>query len=229
MGLGMADGFEIVEIVFLAMLAGFIGLRLFSVLGRRTGEERKPVTDIYGEPQAEGAGVSPRTSPADAAPAREIEVPVGASPALGAALRQIAKADPAFSPAHFVEGAQAAYRIVLESFWASDLDGLKPLVSDDVFDNFERAVVHRKAEGHSLDNRILSIDRAEITEAELDGAMAEVTVRFVTQLIAVTRDESGAIVHGAADETLEVHDVWTFSRHTRSEDPSWLLIATDSD
>lgn len=225
----MSDGFQIVEIVFLAMLAGFIGLRLFSVLGRRTGHERKPVTDAYAEPKAEDVGIAARSAKADAAPPREIDMPSYASPALQDGLRQIARADATFTPDAFVSGARAAYQIVLEAFWKGDLEGLKALVSDDIYDNFARAIEQRTAAGHVIDNRIVAIESAEITEAELEGTMAEVTVRFATQLATVTRDAAGAVVHGSATDSVAVHDVWTFSRHIRSDDPSWLLIATDSD
>lgn len=225
----MSDGFQIVEIVFLAMLAGFIALRLVSVLGRRTGHERTPPTDVYADAKAEAGTVAARTASSETPAAREVVMPDYASVSLRDGLQRIAQADPGFSPDRFEDGARAAYRIVLEAFWRADLDSLKPLVSDDVYDNFAQAAEARRTEGHTLDNRIVAIDSAHIVAADLQGAMAEVTVRFVSQLVAVTRDAGGAVIHGSVSDSVEVHDVWTFSRHTRAEDPNWLLIATDSD
>jgi predicted lipid-binding transport protein (Tim44 family) len=119
--------------------------------------------------------------------------------------------------------------MILESFWQGDNDALRELVSDDVAEEFAAAIGARADEGLRLDNRLVGVDRAEIVAARLRGAMAEISVRFDARLKAATRDPSGALVAGSPTETVATHDVWTFSRHTGSADPNWLLIETDAD
>lgn len=223
----MSDSMQIVEIIFLAMLAGFVALRLVSVLGRRTGHE-KPATD--GFPGAEQAKPSVSAPPvADLPRAQPLKLPADIAPATRQALEAIAAADPRFEPVAFVDGARAAYKMILEAFWRGDIEPAKPFIADDVLDQFRRAIAARDAEGLSVENRLISINKAAIVDASLEGAMAEVTVRIDATLAAVTRDRAGTVVAGSASDPVETHDVWTFSRHTRSPDPNWLLIATDAE
>ncbi|MEX6724785.1 Tim44/TimA family putative adaptor protein [Parapedomonas caeni] len=223
----MSDSIQIVEIIFLAMLAGFVALRLVSVLGRRTGHE-KPATD--GFTGSEQAKPSLAPSPVNDLPrAAPLQLPPDLAPATRRALEDIAAVDPRFEPVPFVDGARAAYRMILEAFWQGNIESVKPFIADDVLDQFRRAIAAREAEGLSVDNRLVSINKVAITEASLQGAMAEVTVRVDATLSAVTRDRDGNVVAGSASAPVETHDVWTFSRHTRSPDPNWLLIATDAE
>lgn len=226
----MSDSGWWVEIVFLAMLAGFIALRLVSVLGRRTGHE-KPVTDLYrgGQPGSPTDLAPPSGPIADARPPVAIDLPAGTDPSLRRPLQAIADADPRFDPAYFVEGAKSAYRMILEAFWKGDTATLDNLVSDDVLLQFKRAVAAREQEGLTLDNRLVRINAAQIVAAQLHGMMAEVTVRFDADLVAVTRDREGRVVAGSISDAVETHDLWTFSRHVGTADPNWLLIATDDE
>lgn len=222
----MDDGNWLIEVVVLAMLAGFIALRLVSVLGKRTGHE-EPVGEIVRRSPAEA--MPPTATSTDAPQPAPLELPAGTDPELKASLLAIAAADRSFNPTRFAEGAKAAYRMILEAFWAGDNEALRDLVSDDVDEEFAAAIEARAAEGLKLDNKLVAIDRAEIVAARLRGAMAEVSVRFDARLIAVTRGKGGEVVAGSPAETVETHDVWTFSRHTGSHDPNWLLIETDAD
>lgn len=209
----MAEGSNWVEIVLLAMLAAFIGLRLVSVLGKRTGHEPVP-TDTF-RPGAPEVLTAPRSkSETGARPL--LKLPEGTDPALAPALTELMEADPAFEPARFVTGAKAAYRMILESFWSSNSGIMEGLVSEEIQENFAQAIEAR--EGVRLANKIISIDAATITAADIIGQMAEVTVRFVSRI-------------GAAgeDTPAETADIWTFSRHITSLDPAWLLIATDAE
>ena len=206
----MADGSSWIEIVLLAMLAAFIGLRLVSVLGKRTGHERA-VGDAFRPGAAEVTAPSQRS----AAKLRGVvTVPSGTDGTLGPALQTIVDADPEFNPERFVAGARAAYGMVLLAFWASDARALEGLVSDEIGDNFIAAIGER--DGIRLANSLDSIDSAAITNAEMIGQMAEVTVRFNARVT----------IAGTATTTV---DVWTFSRHIGSREPAWLLIATDDD
>jgi predicted lipid-binding transport protein (Tim44 family) len=206
----MSDGSSWIEIVLLAMLAAFIGLRLVSVLGKRTGHER-PVGESFRPGPAEITAPSSRGAET---PSRGlVAVPAGTDTDLAPALQAVADADPDFNPERFVTGAKSAYRMTLEAFWASDARTMEGLVSDEVQENFASAIEAR--DGARLDNRIISVDSAAITGAEMVGQMAEVTVRFVAR-----------VASGGA-EPVQTNDVWTFSRHIGSRDPNWLLIATD--
>ncbi|MEM8826090.1 MAG: Tim44/TimA family putative adaptor protein, partial [Pseudomonadota bacterium] len=153
--------------------------------------------------------------------------PEGLNEAARGGLERIAEEDPDFDPKAFLEGATAAYRLVLEAFWSGDRDALKDLVSDDILADFSAAIDAREADGLVYENRLVGVDNAEILSAERRGQMAEVTVRFDADLVAATRDRSGDIVAGSEEDATETHDVWTFSRHLASDDPSWLLIETD--
>ncbi len=213
-----------IEIVFLAMLAGFIGLRLYHVLGRRTGHE-KPLADRIRPGGGELGRPEPRA--AEREPAPIVELPGDIDPAVRPGVEAIAAADRSFSVPAFLAGAQGAYTMILEAFWKGDAEALADLVSDDVLADFTAAIEARANAGETLDNRLLQVDRARIVGARMNGMMAEVTVQFDAEIVAVTRDSEGRVIEGDPNASVETHDVWTFSRHTGSPDPAWLLIATD--
>jgi predicted lipid-binding transport protein (Tim44 family) len=218
----------LIEIVFLAMLAGFIGLRLYQVLGRRTGAE-KPVADPFRPSGPEVARPGPRASARDAGPVLIPELPADIAAEVRPGLEAIVEADRGFRAEAFVAGARGAYQMILEAFWRGDADELSDLVSDDVLHGFRQAIEDRRARGETLENRLLEVDSVKIVDARMNGSMAEVTVRFDAEILAVTRGSGGAVVSGSPDAGVETHDVWTFSRHVTSPDPAWLLVATDSD
>ncbi len=208
----MSDGSSWIEIVLLAMLAAFIGLRLVSVLGKRTGPER-PVVDSFrpGVPE-----IIPAANRAPDARNRDlVAVPAGTDADLAPSLQAVADADPSFNPDQFVDGARAAYGMILAAFWSGNVSAMDGLVSDEVQENFATAIEDR--EGARLDNRVIAIDSAAITGAEMIGQMAEVTVRFVAR------------ISSNGTEAAPATDVWTFSRHAGSREPAWLLIATDDE
>lgn len=224
----MSDGSWWIEIVFLAMLAGFIALRLVSVLGRRTGHEKPAGEMLRGSQSQTAADVARLSTPlADASPRGPIELPADTDPALRGQLQAIADADPRFDPERFLDGAKVAYRMILEAFWKGDQETLDGLIADDVALQFRHAITARNEEGLTLENRLVHIERAVIAGARLHGMMAEITVRFDADLVAVTRDKSGRIVAGSTSDAVATHDVWTFSRHVAAQDPNWLLIETD--
>ena len=214
-----------IEIFFLAMLAGFIGLRLYHVLGRRTGHE-KPVADPFRPATPDIARPSARVRAASEPPV-SLEVPADVAPEVRPGLEAIHAIDKGFSPEHVLTGAQGAYAMVLEAFWEGDEEALRDLASDEMLLNFRAALDARQASGQRLENRLIHVDRAQIVGAEASGSMAEITVRFDAEIVSVTRDAEGRIVAGDPNASVETHDLWTFSRHTTSADPAWLLIATD--
>jgi predicted lipid-binding transport protein (Tim44 family) len=214
-------------IVILALVALFVGLRLYSVLGERTGhEQHQPIP----KPAESDARVEPRVnqpSPAPAAPADAGDMAF--VPTAGPGVRAILAADPSFDVARFLEGAKAAYRLVLEAFWKGDVDTLRPHVDDHVYDTFATAIEQRKKDGLTLDNRLVTIDQAVISEASAERGTAVLTVRFEADIAAVTRNAEGQVVAGSLSDAIQTRDLWTFRREIGSRDPNWVLIETDED
>ncbi len=197
-------------------------MRLYSVLGKRTGHE---------QPLPRAA----EDRPALAAVPRTVEVVPDArevanrnlEPKAEPGLRAIVAGEPGFDVARFLEGAQAAYRMVLEAFWKGDEDALADLAVDDVRAAFVEAIEARREAGEVLDNRLVSIERALIADASLTGREARITVRFDADIAAVTRDAEGNVLAGSLTDAVETHDVWTFARTLKSSDPNWKLADTD--
>jgi predicted lipid-binding transport protein (Tim44 family) len=235
----MQDVFDIYTIIFLA-LAVFIFLRLRSVLGQRTGRERPPY-DPYAarepaRPAPEKVVALPNRAPEAAAakPAVPVEpserwkgVAVAGSP-LATGLDAIVGADADFDDKHFLTGARAAYEMIVNAFAEGDRRTLKNLLSREVSDGFETAITEREKRGETVESRFVSIDNAEITAAELRQRTAQLTVRFQSKLVSVTRDKNGSVIDGNADKVTDVTDVWTFARDLSSRDPNWKLVATEA-
>jgi predicted lipid-binding transport protein (Tim44 family) len=148
-------------------------------------------------------------------------------PANEAGIRAIAAADPRFDLLAFLEGAKGAYGVILEAFWKGDKETLRELTDDDVFAGFSSAIDARAAAGETLDNRLIRIEDATISSAGLDGRTARIAVLFVSDIAAVTRDNTGAVVAGSLDDAIESRDVWTFSRNVDARSPDWVLDETD--
>ena len=212
------------KLVIFAMVFLFVAFRLWSVLGRRTGHEQQPV--------AKPLDTQPTAPIAMRTPAEQAQAPlIGGDPAAAASaaagIRQLTAADPGFNAGQFVEGAEAAYRMILEAFWCGDEETLRPLVDDAVMGDFSAAIAARREAGQKLDNRLVRIERTMIEDARIEGQNARVTVRFDADIAAITRDAEDNVVAGSMTDAVETHDVWTFSRRIRSADPNWVLIETD--
>jgi len=215
-------------IVILALVALFIGLRLYSVLGERTGHEQ-PILKPADPEQAE-ARVEPRaaTRPS-ASPAATDPDDMAYLPTAGPAIRALLASDPSFDVARFLEGSKAAYRLILEAFWKGDLEAMRAYVDNHVFETFSSAVEQRSKDGLVLDNRLVAIEQALVAGAELDGSVALVTVRFEADIAAVTRNAAGEVVAGSLSDAIQTRDRWTFRRDIASRDPNWLLVETDEE
>ncbi len=213
-------------IIILALVALFIGLRLYSVLGERTGHEQQPIL----KPADPETMLEPRVSqPSMAPPSAGDPGDLAYLPTAGPGVRAILAADPTFDVAHFLEGAKAAYRMVLEAYWKGDLDAMKAHVDAHVLEAFSDAAKQRAKEGLTLDNRLVAIEQAVIAEAALDETVATVTVRFEADIAAVTRDKDGEVVAGSLSDAVQTRDLWTFRRDISARDPNWLLIETDEE
>ncbi len=217
-----------VEIVILAMIAAFLGLRLYSVLGRRAGHEEEAIQARFDAAQPAPRQPADRNAqnPAQNPELRQPDV-ASAMPEVERGLREIAAADRRFDSFAFLEGATGAYRMVLEAFWRGDKDELSQLCDKDVYEGFAAAIDARNAAGEKLDNRLVRIEEATIVTASYDAPFARVTVRFTSDIAAVTRDAAGTMIAGSLNDAVEANDVWTFSRNVKSPDPDWLLDETD--
>lgn len=236
---------DIYTIIFLA-LAVFIFLRLRNVLGQRTGSERQPFDRAardFGKPPAgpaansNGNNVVPLPGTvidhAPIAPEAPPEVDRWkgiAQPGtpLARGLDDIASVDASFDAARFLTGARSAYEMIVMAFAGGDRRALKDLLSREVYDGFDGAIRDREQRDQKVETRFVGIDKAEIVGAELRDRAAHVTVRFVSQMVTVTRDKSGAVVDGSPDKVADVTDIWTFARDTSSRDPNWKLVGTES-
>jgi predicted lipid-binding transport protein (Tim44 family) len=225
----MSGGFEYFDIILFAMIAAFLVYRLGSVLGKRTGHERQgrePFGRIAGkESGAETGNDNIVAIPPREAPPQEEEPDTP----LGAALTQIKLADANFTRKTFLEGARAAFEMVITAFALGDMKTLRSLLSQEVYDNFAAAIRTREHANQTRETTLVGIDVAEIIEAKLeDKRNALVTVKFISQQVNATRDEAHNVVDGDPNAIEKVTDIWTFRRDTRASDPNWQLVATRS-
>ena len=213
-------------IVILALVALFIGLRLYSVLGERTGHEQQPIL----KPADPDARVEPRPAQPSVVPQAVTDgADLAFLPTAGPGVRAILAADPTFDVARFLDGAKSAYQMILEAFWKGDLAALRSHVDDHVYETFRTAVEQREKDELKLDNRLVAIDQALISDAQIDNRVAVVTVRFEADIAAVTRNSAGEVIAGSLSDAVQTRDLWTFRRDTSSRDPNWLLIETDEE
>ena len=217
----------IYEIVILAAIAAFLGLRLYSVLGQRADHEEGHVPNRFEGPDgAPPPAAMPRAAPAPVVPLHP-EAGDSVLPAVERGVRDIAAADRRFDITGFLEGAKGAYGMVLEAFWSGDRETLRELCDDDVYAGFDAAITAREEAGETLQNALIRIEEAVIHSATLDGRTARVAVRFVADIAAVTYDRDGNLIAGSLDDAVVSQDVWTFRRDVTSAAPDWILDETD--
>lgn len=238
----MSEFFDIYNLIFLAAAVA-IFLRLRSVLGRRTGNERQPydpyaaqpgpakrpdgrdnVVSLPRQPASERSGGS--TPPVDVE--ERLEGTAKRGTPLWDNLRKVVEADPSFEPKQFLSGASMAYEMIVTAFASGDRQTLRPLLSPDVFEGFDAAVTEREAKGQTMSTTLIGIEKIALADAALKSDMARVTVRIDSQMITATYDKAGALVDGDPNKVVDVVDVWTFERAITAQDPNWALVATES-
>ncbi len=211
------------SIVLLAMIAAFLGMRLYSVLGKRTGHEQEPVLPR----RDDRAAPSPVRLEDGETPSPSVGAPDTSGlvyePAAEVGLRQLLASDRNFDAGRFMEGAEAAYRMILEAYWKGDRDTLRDLCDDDSYEAFVEAIEARDARGEKLENRLVGIDSAKITAVDMNRNEARITVRYQADISAITRDADGKLIAGSMSDASQTDDLWTFRRAIGSDDPNWLL------
>lgn len=223
----MDGGFQIIDILLFAALALFLVLKLGSVLGRRGNDENRQA-DPYrlSDRQTPPRDNNVATMPERRKPTAE---ELSSMDPLEAGLAQIKAADPSFREKDFIKGARAAFEAILEAFAKNDVGTLKTLLDKSVYENFANAIEERRKAKQELETTIVGIEQSEIVKADMDGDVAHLTVKFVTEQVNALKDAAGEIVDGDAANVVKVTDLWTFSRNVRSNDPNWLLVATSSE
>jgi predicted lipid-binding transport protein (Tim44 family) len=217
-----------VTIIILALIAAFLGLRLYSVLGKRTGQEQEPVLPRSDE-QRPTVLVPPASADVPRSPTADPLAGLVYEPAAERGIRALLAADRSFDVARFVNGAKAAYRMILEAYWAGDREQLRDLCDADSYAAFDEAISAREARGETLQNKLVAIDRATIVDADLLGGNdARIAVRFEADIAAVTRDSNEQVIAGSMTDAVATTDVWGFRRDIRSTNPNWLLDETDA-
>ncbi|WP_414832394.1 Tim44/TimA family putative adaptor protein [Afifella sp. YEN Y35] len=234
----MSGFFDIYSLIFL-VIAVVIFMRLGSVLGRRTGSEPSPYENgrkppVAARHTAENVVTLPR-------PGQVPEREMPSAPDWSALKRHakpdtplydglvaISRADPAFEPDSFLEGAKSAYEMVVQAFAAGDRTTLRSLLSADVYESFATAMSEREQRGERLETSFVGFESAKLTEAELEDKVARVSVRFKSEIVSVTYDNEGRVIEGDPNAVQKPDEVWTFARATTSRDPNWELVATGS-
>lgn len=235
----MNETFDLTTILFL-VVAVVIFLRLRSVLGRRTGNER-PRMDPYaakdGAPASREGNVvtlprgEHRSAGIERDGARNVDDRVSAAhvePQARDQVREIARIDPSFDTAGFLNGAKIAYEMIVTAYAQGDRDTLANLLSREVWEGFDEAITEREQQGETTEFSFVGIVSADIVEAQLVGKTAHVGVKFVSELISAVRNRDGEVVEGDPKKIREVTDIWTFAREVNSPDPNWRLVATES-
>jgi predicted lipid-binding transport protein (Tim44 family) len=224
----MSGGFP-VDLILFAMVAAFLVLRLRSVLGRRTGFERprQDAAQPFDPKAARSANDLPELPaalPQVGGTKRSVPDPRGP---VGQALMRMRGVDPSFDPNGFLDGAEGAFRMIVDAFARGDRQTLRALLADETYGGFEGAITSREQAGETQRSEVRAMQEMGIDAADLRGTVADVTVRFVSDQINLTTARDGSIAAGAEAVT-ELTDIWTFQRDLRSQDPTWRLVATRS-
>lgn len=249
----MNGQFDVITLIALIVAVAAI-IKLRSVLGQRTDEDDQRVERLKTREREAGQRAAAEAASADvismprrdresvpAAPLPEVAGPTAEAriraypahdPAVTNGLLDIANLDPSFEPESFLAGAGRAYEMIVSAFAEGNRRVLKDLLSKDVYDGFTAAIADREARGETVDQQFVGIKKAEITEAEVKAGVASVTVRFLSELISVTRDRAGEAIAGDAKKIKDVTDIWTFSRDISTakarSNPNWRLVATQA-
>lgn len=233
------------DIILIGLVAVFLILRLRSVLGKRTGNEQPPARDPFAPPAPPSTpprvgdsgndnvvplptanAPSPRPTLATSGPGG---IRATVMPSASSGVAAIRAADPSFEPVAFTAGARAAFTSIVEAFARGDTSTLRPLLDGATFASFEAAIRGRAERKEKAETTLIGFEASDVAAAEMQGTHAAVTVRFVSEQINVVRNEEGQIVDGNPNEVQKVVDLWTFRRDTKSSDPNWQLVKTESE
>ena len=216
----MNNGLQFLDILIFAMVAGFLLLRLHRALGRRTGNEQRPSFLQENEETQDRVLQMPR--PGAETGGRGDEATTDKTPGL----TELKAADPNFDDRTFLDGAGEAFEIILAAFAKGNKQELRGLLDDTTYQSFVKEIERREGAGERLETTLVSVKDAVITEAQMSGLSARVTVKFASEQVNVTYNEADEVVAGDASRVANINDVWTFARDVRTRDPNWQLVGT---
>lgn len=236
----MSDFLDLPTLIAIGVII-VVFLRMRSVLGTRTGNERPPSPRFRKNPQEEAGDdnvVQMRPVPPEAPQAAdaerrqrkleaEIEQLSHGDADIADGLKSVAAADANFMPKSFMEGAKAAYEMIVTAYAQGDRKTLKSLLEKDVYEGFEQAITEREQAGQKVEFTFVGLPRIEMSDVEFDKRTAQITIRFTAEVVSATRDSGGQLVEGNADQVITINDEWTFARQVKSRDPNWKLVATN--
>ena len=225
----MGEDFKIVEIIILAMVALFIGLRLRSVLGKHRADEPPGTPAKRSRHETKDAGMDPGEAIGFGGSTfpnanRSEKVHGSHNPLIKKIFGPLGQT----SFTKFMSGAQTAYEMTLKGFWAGEMGGMEPYIDEDVLRGFKGAISERKKSGQVIENRLVEVLEAKLDDVEINNDSAEITIRFESEIVAVLRDRYGKLLEGNVSDAIKVIDIWTFARHLKSKDPNWVLVATQA-
>lgn len=223
----MGHDFRYSDIIILALIAGFLILRLRAALGKRPDNDQGDIKDPGDAASHDPFGVTgtvinfPAQSRSTSRDARPMTSTDEANP-----LSPLLRADPTFDSQHFLTGARTAFEMILAAFAKGDLLALRPLLGDAIYANFAAAVEERNRQQHTMEAVIERFSSISVLSTAVNDTLAFITVRFVSDQVVVVRDKDGHILEGQPGVSHTITDDWTFARPVRSHDPNWQLIAT---
>lgn len=240
---GKMEFLDLSTIITIAV-AVFVLLRLRSVLGKRTGyqkpddfmREMKTPPPANDDPQDLTDNVVKLPTRKKSAEAEEKnpyleEINEIAKPRtkLNKGLKEVLEHDSTFSPKEFLSGAEMAYEMVVNAFADGDRKSLRNLLSDEVYESFSSVIADRESRDETVQFSFVGIDDANILASEMKGSSANITVKFISQMVSATFSKDGKLVDGDENTVASVKDIWTFARDTNSRNPNWELVATESE
>jgi len=195
----MSYSFEYIDIILLAMIAGFIFLRLRGILGKKTGFEEDVASNFSQETTEIKTQIKPNSETFDENAKQE-----------------------------FLKGAKIAYETIITNFSKGHLKDIKSLLDKNIYNQFDEAIRDRKTRNILSETTFIGINSAEIKEHQHNKNMLEVTVEFVSEIISCIKDKENKIISGDPEKVKKVHDIWKFSKDSRSNNPNWFLIDTQA-
>ncbi|MBN2752503.1 MAG: Tim44 domain-containing protein, partial [Rhodospirillaceae bacterium] len=222
----MGGSFQILDLIFLALIAGFLVYRLRNVLGRRSGYEQTPEDLVNRKPEQDNVVDLAKARNGEAPAPAAFALPSGIEAGVATGLMRIQEEDQSFDPVMFLAGAQKAFEMIVCAFAEGRVDDLRPYLGDEVLANFATAVQEREAAGETAETQLISIKSAKITEAMMKGRDAVIAVEFITEQVNVVRNAEGEVVDGDSNFIATLTDVWTFAREVHAADPNWKLVVT---
>lgn len=222
----------LIEIIFFALISAYLFYKLWLVLGQETDDdaERRERRRKFLEEDLENNVVPIRSKTSDDFyESNEDSLEANLKPGAKEGLRQLKTQESDFSLRNFLEGSRKAYTMIIEAYSDGDLKTLKTLLTNKVYDQFEKAINDQKSEGTITKTRVEKIDRLEVDAINVHDHSAQISVRFRSRQIIITQTENGTIIDNPAEVSIPITDIWTFERTLNTSDPIWYLKATSSE